>query len=469
MISKLSQSGCVERYREMRTSKIENGEEQSAVVGDIDPPGSRRPSRRIAVSILTTVLVFAAAGGIGCSGHASNRVEMPAGEPGGAKRPRVEEGTKVPGELRSANLRLPRSTSTVPWDADRSSVRVTATLREIRAGGETVAELPPLREGPAAADSSSSDGGPAESYTRPLLESLQRIRDTTEKKPPTLRIAADRMTPYRRFTRVLQTAGEAGFESPRVVVTDRNRERAYQIQVPMLDRDAPTCRGTRYLGHLDHHIHPSSDDRSEGAGGSEASPDSGPCAKAWSKVIGHEENDVSEPPQVLVSLGVEGIDIYSNGDARPPIDRCADDGPTLCLQDDSVDMVALLSRTREFLREPDAETRRKGAKLLWRLERAYDWRALYQLLREIHRDHPAETVVYVTAPARFPLSLVVRLMDVARYELRQEEFATADVFWEALWSGVRKRRATGNLLMPRLLFSDPVPTTPTSSASSEVQ
>lgn len=138
-----------------------------------------------------------------------------------------------------------------------------------------------------------------------------------------------------------------------------------------------------------------------------------------------------KPPDFRLTVGVEsdGIRVMDTGEMVPPKGDCDEPGPTICL------------------RNPDADSP---------VDR-HDWAALYETIAKIHADHPNETVISVSADPSLPVGVVIRLIDVVRYERRTPDgtpLADRETITRKMLRNSEPRTRNGNI--PRRMFSDPI-------------
>jgi len=94
----------------------------------------------------------------------------------------------------------------------------------------------------------------------------------------------------------------------------------------------------------------------------------------------------------------------------------------------------------------------EGEKLLRQASDAYDWMGLYNKLMEIKKEYPKETVINVSGDPNIPFTMVVRVLDVARYKLEEESYDNTEDFWAA----DAEVEVKGGKEIPQPLFNDPV-------------
>ncbi|MFW5966374.1 MAG: ExbD/TolR family protein [Persicimonas sp.] len=142
-----------------------------------------------------------------------------------------------------------------------------------------------------------------------------------------------------------------------------------------------------------------------------------------------KEEDDEEPLNLTVAVSDEGFEIAAKSATMSPLDGCPEQGPTICLEDENVDIGAKFEESREAYDQGNPEA---GQKALSEAIEAYDYRRLYNELVEIKEEYPDETVVNLSANSDDPYAVLVKVMDTARYRLDEdsyddpEEFAAAE-------------------------------------------
>lgn len=158
-----------------------------------------------------------------------------------------------------------------------------------------------------------------------------------------------------------------------------------------------------------------------------------------------DDDKEAEPLKLTVALSHDGFEVTARQQRIAPVEGCPDDGPTICLSDTSFDVAASFARTKKLhdQGQPDA-----AQKALTEAMQAYDFRRLYNQLSAIKRDHPDETRVILTGEPDMPYAMLIRAMDVARFQLDQDSYGESSQFWAA-----NEKVEAGKT---RALFSDPV-------------
>lgn len=164
-------------------------------------------------------------------------------------------------------------------------------------------------------------------------------------------------------------------------------------------------------------------------------------------------DEEKKPLNLTVAIGVTGLRVAAEGGQLPPIAGCPADGPTVCLRKDAnVDVAAQFTQARKIMDSGNAGALTEGQVELEKGIQAYDWRELYNLLSGIKQKFPDETIMNVSADPDIPFSMIVRMMDVARYRLEKDAYPAQTEFWEAK---AKKKVVDGKEVFSDL-FSDPV-------------
>lgn len=158
-----------------------------------------------------------------------------------------------------------------------------------------------------------------------------------------------------------------------------------------------------------------------------------------------EPEKEEEPLNLTVAVSSKGFRIAATGATLPEMDGCPKPGPTICLEDQSVDVAQKVEDAREAFASGNKV---RGEKLLSEALNAYDFRRLYNRLAEIKEKYPDETVVNLSADSDLPYSVLVRVMDTVRYKLDKNSYGSTSDFWAA------SVKQTGG--KPAELFPDPV-------------
>lgn len=163
-----------------------------------------------------------------------------------------------------------------------------------------------------------------------------------------------------------------------------------------------------------------------------------------------------KPLNLTVTIAPNGFRIGAEGGNLAPISGCPAEGPTICLRGDkSVDVGAKFAEARKQVAGGDLKA--AGDAIEQGLE-AFNWLALYNELSKLKAKFPEETVMNVSADPDIPFGAIVRLMDVARYQLEKESYDAEKAFWDASYKKVQvKDEESGQMQQrPANLFSDPV-------------
>lgn len=136
-----------------------------------------------------------------------------------------------------------------------------------------------------------------------------------------------------------------------------------------------------------------------------------------------EDQEPPENPPLQLTIGVStsGFTIAATGSKLPPIAGCSESSPATVCTRSGRDAAALLGEVRSLREKFDATGNRgfvdqSDAKLNELVE-AYDWRQLYNLLVDIKKKYPDETIVNVGADPDVPFELLIKTMDMARFKL----------------------------------------------------
>jgi biopolymer transport protein ExbD len=158
-----------------------------------------------------------------------------------------------------------------------------------------------------------------------------------------------------------------------------------------------------------------------------------------------QDPDETEPLNLTVGLAHDGFEIMTNKKQLAPVQGCPDDGPTICLSDASFDVTRAFVDSKRLYEEGRSKAAQKA---LDEAMHAYDFRRLYNELSAIKKDHPDETKLIVTGDPDMPYAILIRAMDVARFQLDQHSYRERSQFWAANEKVVAGKN--------RALFSDPV-------------
>lgn len=141
-----------------------------------------------------------------------------------------------------------------------------------------------------------------------------------------------------------------------------------------------------------------------------------------------EEEDDEEPLDLTIAMSLQGFYVTAAGTIQPPIEGCPVEGPTICVKDQSLDMEGLIDEARQRIMAGNMES---GEAQLEQALRNYNFRELYNMLTGFKADYPEEETVRLTADSDIPFALTVRVMDVSRFMLDDEEYDDDEAFWSA--------------------------------------
>ncbi|RVU42299.1 hypothetical protein EA187_17075 [Lujinxingia sediminis] len=157
-----------------------------------------------------------------------------------------------------------------------------------------------------------------------------------------------------------------------------------------------------------------------------------------------EPEDDKQPLNLAISMTAQGFYITAAGTKMQPMPGCPTGGPSICLEDDSVDPGARFEESRRLYASSD---KIRGEEVLLEGLGAYNYRELYNRLSTIKNEFPEETTVTLTADAELPFALTTRVMDVVRFRLEEDSYDNNEDFWAA------KPRTEGDTYS--ILFGDP--------------
>lgn len=147
--------------------------------------------------------------------------------------------------------------------------------------------------------------------------------------------------------------------------------------------------------------------------------------------VDEEQEPPENPPlQLTIGISTSGFTIAATGSKLPPIAGCPETSPVTVCTKAGTDAAALLGDMRSLREKYDATGGRNfvdqsDLKLREAME-AYNWRELYNLLVDIKKKFPDETVVNVGADPDIPFELLVKTMDIARFKLEAGESGRFD-------------------------------------------
>lgn len=153
-----------------------------------------------------------------------------------------------------------------------------------------------------------------------------------------------------------------------------------------------------------------------------------------------------EPPlNLTVAINAKGFRIGATGAVLPEMAGCPVPGPTICLENQSVDVGAKYTKARSDLAAGNVG---QGEAELAAALGAYNWKELYNQLVRIKTQYKDETIINISADPDVPYAAIVRVMDVARFKLDKEAYSKSSEFWSAQYA----KGGTGY----EELFPDPV-------------
>lgn len=138
-----------------------------------------------------------------------------------------------------------------------------------------------------------------------------------------------------------------------------------------------------------------------------------------------------EPLNLTVGVQAKGFRIAATNAVLPEMSGCPVPGPTICLEDQTVDTSAKFDSARAALAKSDLA---RGEGELKAGMAAYNWRELYNQLARIKGQYKNETIINISADPDIPYAVIVRVMDVARYKLEKDSYAKTSDFWAATYA-----------------------------------
>ncbi len=157
------------------------------------------------------------------------------------------------------------------------------------------------------------------------------------------------------------------------------------------------------------------------------------------------EKEKEEPLNLTVAISPNGFQIAATGAVLPAKAGCPPQGPTICLADQSVDVSGKITEARRAIETGSEE---KGDELLKEVLNAYNFRELYNELSRIKKQYADETIITLSADADMPFTVLVRVMDIVRFQLEKDSFDTNDEFYGSSPKTENNKYA--------ILFGDPV-------------
>lgn len=152
-----------------------------------------------------------------------------------------------------------------------------------------------------------------------------------------------------------------------------------------------------------------------------------------------------EPLNLTVAISPKGFRIAATGANLPEMPGCPVPGPTVCLADPKVDVAQKFDEARKLMTSGSMQD---GEARLDEALAAFNWKELYNQFIRIKKQYPDESIVNVTADPDVPYAAIVRVMDVARFQLEKETYSKDSEFWSATYA--KKGNAYEEL------FPDPV-------------
>lgn len=131
-----------------------------------------------------------------------------------------------------------------------------------------------------------------------------------------------------------------------------------------------------------------------------------------------------------------GFEIVAGGNTLPPVRGCPDPGPTVCPDETNPNLKKGLERAKSLQErgKPSGSDEVVNETLS-----QFDWVALYRNLRGIHDRYSDASRIYLSADPGLPVAAAVRMMNLARYELRPSdaeecsaEFESSDALLDAV-------------------------------------
>ena len=136
-----------------------------------------------------------------------------------------------------------------------------------------------------------------------------------------------------------------------------------------------------------------------------------------------------EPPlNLTVAVSGKGFRLAATGAVLPEMAGCPVPGPTICLEQQSVDVPAKFARARSELAGGKLQS---GEAAMDEALAAYNWKELYNQLVRIKGQYKDETIVNISADPDVPYAAIVRVMDIARFRLDKDSYSKTSEFWAA--------------------------------------
>lgn len=169
-----------------------------------------------------------------------------------------------------------------------------------------------------------------------------------------------------------------------------------------------------------------------------------------------DEDDEKEL-DLTVTVAMNGFYVSAWGDVQEPIEGCGPSGPTICLVDgvSRTDVEAAFEDARRISLDDEEAGEERLAEGL----ESYRWRELYNMMADFKQQVPdpeEETTFKLAADDDAPFALTVRVMDVARYQLEENEYDDDEAFWTAEPQFEEETGDDGETIRsPVSLFGDP--------------
>ncbi len=160
------------------------------------------------------------------------------------------------------------------------------------------------------------------------------------------------------------------------------------------------------------------------------------------------DKEKEEPLNLTVAISPNGFQIAATGAVLPAKAGCPPQGPTICLADQTVDVSAKIAEARRVIEAGGEGTEQQGDVLLNEVLNSYNFRELYNELSRIKKQYADETIITLSADAEMPFTVLVRVMDIVRFQLEKDSFDTNDEFYGSAPKTENNKYA--------ILFGDPV-------------
>jgi biopolymer transport protein ExbD len=164
------------------------------------------------------------------------------------------------------------------------------------------------------------------------------------------------------------------------------------------------------------------------------------------------------PLQLTIGIFTSGFNIAATNKVKEPVSGCPEKGATVCIRKGK-DVAALLgevkSRRDRFDQTGNRDFITQSDEKVVEATEAYDYRKLYNLLVEIKKAYPEETVVNLGADPDIPFEIIVKTMDTVRFKLESSSDGGTFESEEAFSKAPYKEATTGDSPFAPL-FSDVV-------------